>query len=157
MTKGEILQLTFSLMAKHNLLEKGWSFKWNNRKRCWGLCSYAKKEIQLSQVMFVETVKYEDVKNTILHEIAHALTPGHKHGPVWRMKCREIGCSDDRTASYEGKPTFAYQWGIFYENKLVKGYLRRPSDKVFRSLPTMYLRSAPAETKGKLKIKQISA
>ncbi len=35
----------------------------------------------------------EEVKNTLLHEIAHALVgPGHRHNRVWRQKAREIGC-----------------------------------------------------------------
>ena len=33
-------------------------------------------------------------KDTILHEIAHALVgPSHGHNAIWRRKAREIGCS----------------------------------------------------------------
>jgi len=40
-----------------------------------------------------------EVEATVLHEIAHALTPGHKHDAVWRAKARSLGISSDRCAS----------------------------------------------------------
>ena len=43
----------------------------------------------------------KSVENTILHEIAHALTPGKGHGPVWRAKAIEIGCDGKRCYSSE--------------------------------------------------------
>jgi predicted SprT family Zn-dependent metalloprotease len=46
------------------------------------------------------------VRNTILHEIAHALM-GHEagHGPKWRAKAREIGRDGERCyASTVSKP-----------------------------------------------------
>ena len=38
----------------------------------------------------------EAVKDTILHEIAHALSPQFGHGPAWRQKCLEIGANPNR-------------------------------------------------------------
>ena len=38
-----------------------------------------------------------DVRDTILHEIAHALAgPKHNHDKVWREKARAIGCTAER-------------------------------------------------------------
>jgi len=39
-----------------------------------------------------------EVRDTILHEIAHALTPGARHGPAWKAMCRRIGANPNRTA-----------------------------------------------------------
>ena len=155
MFKSEIQELALELMSLHGLIENGWSFSWCKRKTCWGLCNYTKKSIQLSSFLFTPDVKYQSVKETIIHEIAHALTPFHGHDWVWQMKCREIGGNPSRTASYERKPEDLYKWGIFYENELVKGYHRKPAETVFRRLPTMYLKCDPKNTKGKLTIAEI--
>ena len=48
------------------------------------------KIVELSGKL-VEINSEERVRQTILHEIAHALTEGHNHDYVWRMKCVEIG------------------------------------------------------------------
>jgi predicted SprT family Zn-dependent metalloprotease len=38
-----------------------------------------------------------EVRNTILHEIAHALVgPNHGHGKVWKAKAKELGCNGFR-------------------------------------------------------------
>ena len=36
------------------------------------------------------------MRDTILHEVAHALTPGDNHGPLWRRVCRQIGARPER-------------------------------------------------------------
>ena len=42
----------------------------------------------------------DEVLDTILHEIAHALVgPQHGHDAVWRAKAREIGCTGERCVS----------------------------------------------------------
>jgi Zn finger protein HypA/HybF involved in hydrogenase expression len=39
----------------------------------------------------------QEVKNTLLHEIAHALVgPHHGHDRVWRAKALELGCNGSR-------------------------------------------------------------
>lgn len=36
----------------------------------------------------------EDIKDTVLHEIAHAIVGGkHHHDCVWKACCNKIGCS----------------------------------------------------------------
>ena len=48
------------------------------------------EEIVISKPM-AEINSWEVIRLIVLHEIAHALTPGHSHDDVWRSKCLEIG------------------------------------------------------------------
>ena len=73
----EIRKLAMDLLAFHNLPD--WSFAFNRRKQALGLCVYHRKCIELS-VYFVKRNSHEEILDTILHEIAHALVgPGHGH------------------------------------------------------------------------------
>jgi predicted SprT family Zn-dependent metalloprotease len=82
--------LALSLLRHHGLND--WTFTWNRRKRSLGLCRYHEKTIQLS-VYFVRDNGIEAVRETILHEIAHALAGQPAgHGPAWKAVCRKIGC-----------------------------------------------------------------
>jgi len=86
--------LTLELMAAHELTANGWYFAWNNRRRAFGSCNYARKCISLSRPL-VSVNELARVRNTILHEIAHALTPSAGHGPIWRMKAIALGCDGE--------------------------------------------------------------
>jgi len=83
-------QLAMQLMAAHPL--PGWTFRFNRCKQALGLCVYQRRSIELS-IYFVERDNPpEELRDTILHEIAHALVgPGHGHDRVWKRKCLEIG------------------------------------------------------------------
>ena len=85
-------------MTKYGLINQNWGYSFNNRKRCAGLCSYKNKTIYISKYyIFSETVSKKDIKNTILHEIAHALVGSKQgHNEVWQKKAIEIGCNGKR-------------------------------------------------------------
>jgi predicted SprT family Zn-dependent metalloprotease len=63
------------MLVKHNLID--WKFVWNNRtsNNTFGICKYIPKEIHLNK-KFALVEKEEEVIDTIIHEIAHALTKG---------------------------------------------------------------------------------
>ncbi len=82
-------------IAKHGIGEKGWRFQFDNARRRFGCCKYRPKLITLSKYL-TELNDEKTVINTILHEIAHALTPGHGHDLVWKRKALEIGCDGNR-------------------------------------------------------------
>ena len=87
------------LMARHGL--KGWKFAFNRRKRALGLCRYGTKAIELS-VYLVDANTTDEVRDTILHEIAHALVgPGHAHDALWKAKCAEVGAKPERCGEAE--------------------------------------------------------
>ena len=92
-TLGEIL------LAEFGLKEQGWVIWFDNARRRLGQCRYSKKEIGISKG-YAELNDEARIKNTILHEIAHALV-GSKHGhdQVWRLKALEIGCDGNRVCN----------------------------------------------------------
>lgn len=69
---------------------KYWGFEWTNKKTVFGVCNYARQKILLSTALVLINDE-KTVRNTILHEIAHALTPEDGHGRVWRKKFVEMG------------------------------------------------------------------
>lgn len=58
-----------------------------------GMCSYKDSTIILN-AHHCDTHGDLEVINTIRHEVAHALTPGHSHDDVWKECARNIGCDD---------------------------------------------------------------
>ena len=84
------------LMDKNGL--EHWEFKWNKRKQAVGTCKYGPQIIEMSKPWCLLN-SMEEVRDTILHEIAHALTPGDHHGPKWRHQCRLLGCRPSRFTS----------------------------------------------------------
>src|SRR5690348_11633135 len=81
-------------MARHGL--NGWRLVFDNAKTRAGVCRFDRKEIGLSGPLLA-LYDIDQVTDTILHEIAHALTgPRHGHDRVWRATARRIGCSATR-------------------------------------------------------------
>lgn len=87
----EARRLATGLMRRHGLT--GWRLVFDNAKTRAGICRAVPREIGLSRVL-TQLHTEAEVRDTILHEIAHALVgPVHGHDPVWRAKALEIGCS----------------------------------------------------------------
>jgi predicted SprT family Zn-dependent metalloprotease len=98
MKLNEAKDLAIQLMTKHGIVQQGWRFEFDNAKRRFGCCKYRSKRITLS-VYLTELNEMSRVKNTILHEIAHALCPKEGHNEVWRAKAIQIGCDGERCYS----------------------------------------------------------
>mmetsp|Transcript_760 Transcript_760/g.1920 ORF Transcript_760/g.1920 Transcript_760/m.1920 type:complete len:456 (-) Transcript_760:109-1476(-) len=96
--------LWMQLRQKHAEL-KDWEFCFDHAKRRHGCCKYNRKQISMSR-HFINNVSttVDQVKNTILHEIAHALV-GHKHGhdAVWRKMALQLGCDGSRCSKTDWK------------------------------------------------------
>jgi len=88
--------LAIQLMNEHGLLDTYWSFEFDGAKNRLGCCNFSTKRISLSKhVTLINDEKV--IKNTILHEIAHALVGrNHDHDSIWRQKALEIGCDGNR-------------------------------------------------------------
>ena len=72
-----------------------WKIALNKTTYNLGQCDYQKKTIFLSQYHLTNS-PLEEVLDTCLHEIAHALTQGHHHDYFWRKKFIELGGSGER-------------------------------------------------------------
>jgi len=94
---GMAIDLATELMDAHGLV--GWRIKLDHARRRAGQCDFTNKTISLSR-LYVRHADIGHIRDTILHEIAHALVgPRHGHDAVWRQKAREIGCSATRCHS----------------------------------------------------------
>jgi hypothetical protein len=110
--------LATSLLAHHGLHD--WRVAFDNAKRRAGQCRYADRVISLSAGL-TRLHPEDEVRDTVLHEIAHALVgPSAGHGPAWRAKAREIGCSAQRCVSHDA-PSLPGSWlGVCPEGHTVE-------------------------------------
>ena len=100
-------RLAHRLMEEHGLA--GWRFELDRAKRRAGICRHAQKVIGLSAPI-TRLHPEAEVRDTILHEIAHALAgPKAGHGPAWVATARRIGCSAERCVP-EDAPTVPGAW-----------------------------------------------
>ena len=96
-------RIGIELLDKHGLLDLGWHFKMDNAKRRFGVCRYRTKVISISLPLTTLNSE-EQVTDTILHEIAHALVgPRNGHGQIWKAKAIEVGCKPERCYNNEVK------------------------------------------------------
>ena len=104
----EIAQEQF---RKYSLEVNGWKLEWEKSKKYLGRCCFHQKVITLS-VYWVLYLPEAETKDTILHEVAHALTwqryemdkwevPANfwkkmskdylGHGFIWQTFCKQVG------------------------------------------------------------------
>ena len=95
-------ETAIDFMEDFGLLSKGWTFTFSNKKRAYGTCHWGRKEISLSKYL-VPHMSYKDIKDTILHEIAHAIDADKRgfsaHDKTWKSIAKSIGA--DPMASHE--------------------------------------------------------
>lgn len=117
-TIEDIIAEANQLLREYGLWSQGWRAEADNGKRRAGVCRYAERQIGLSRHI-LPNAPYAEVRETILHEIAHALTPGHNHDHVWRSKLISMGGTGKRTHDME-TPKGRYE--MHCENCGVVGY-----------------------------------
>jgi hypothetical protein len=101
MIMADVQILANTLMFEHGLLDKGWFFNFDRARKRFGLCDHKAQIISMSKY-FTPSRTFEQNKNTILHEIAHALVgPGNGHNAVWKAKAIEIGSDGERCGSID--------------------------------------------------------
>lgn len=89
-------ELCNDLLHEHGLSQRGWTFFFDRSKKRFGQCVRSKLSITLSAYL-VQLNDERKVRETMLHEIAHALAPaGAHHGPAWKHQCRLLGIAPNR-------------------------------------------------------------
>lgn len=89
---------------------RDWTFGFNRRVRGLGLCIYAPKRIELS-APYVANNTPERIRNTLVHEIAHALSEhGVGHGSAWVRLARSMGCDGKPCTEAEAVNMPAGRW-----------------------------------------------
>lgn len=139
--------LAKALMAEHMAHLSGWRIVFNARlRRALGRCHYAKKHIELCP-KYVACNAEPQVRDTILHEIAHALTPGHSHDKVWSDMAKRIGADGTRFAGSDKIiPKRKYTLAVETESGLE---LLRTTSNTKKDMAGRYMKGRP-ETLNKL-------
>lgn len=97
----EAQSLAAELMERYWFKLDGWKLDFDNAKRRCGCTKFDTKTITLSR-HFVRLNGEAAVRETILHEIAHAIAgqEGDRgHGQIWKYYAREIGAKPERCAT----------------------------------------------------------
>ena len=90
------------LLRQHGLPD--WRFRFDHGSRRAGCCRFDRREISLAR-QFALVAPAEEILDTLLHEIAHALVgKKHNHDAVWRAKAMAIGGTGRRCHSLRFAP-----------------------------------------------------
>src|SRR5262249_46398867 len=87
-TLPEARTMARGLMDVHGL--QHWTFTFDRAVQRFGLCDRTERRITLS-ARLVELNGENEVRDTILHETAHARSRGG-HGKSWRREAARLGC-----------------------------------------------------------------
>lgn len=139
------------------LYNNGWQGSWlrKNVFRTLGACKYNKKLICLNRD-YVNTAPWKNIRNTIIHEIAHALHPVDGHGKHWKQTFLNLGGNGNRTTFFNNeKPKYPKYVLRRKDNKhILKEYYRKPQ-KVLANIHNMYIRGHKSETLGNLELVEV--
>lgn len=86
--------------SKETLKELGYKLVFLDEPlgRTLGWCNRKTKTIALNAT-FASTAPYSDAMDTLLHEIAHAMSPFHGHDKYWKRCCKIIGATPSARAN----------------------------------------------------------
>jgi predicted SprT family Zn-dependent metalloprotease len=103
----EVATLGKHLIREHednSGLKAGWQFAFDLAPARGGSCRYSDQQITLSVTYCLKASK-EEIVDTILHEIAHAIVgPKHGHDATWKAAARQIGCTAERCHRIQHTP-----------------------------------------------------
>lgn len=122
-----VKQLASDLLEvfKYEPMLHNWKFEFDNAKSRVGHCSYRKKIITISK-NYVPLLDEQEVTDTLLHEIAHALVGRRQcHNHVWRQKAIQIGCNGQRLYLGEARVEAKYKGTCPTCGRVIKRHRRK--------------------------------
>ena len=142
-------------LDEHGLLALGWTAHLDRAVRRFGACLPEHKQITVSRKLAAMNSD-EQVLDTILHEIAHALAylkTGRNcgHNATWKRIARDIGAKPSRCFDADEVKMPAGRYFMINRDtaEIYRTYHRKPQIK---RLSTAWVRGQKAETRGKLMI-----
>lgn len=157
LTVASIITFVEDVLNAVGLKENYWSFgMFIRNNRILGTCNHTDKTINLSRRFFISCLELnarDELKHTILHEVAHALAREHYgesgkgHGRIWKMFCHKLGIPSNRLhegAAGERCVRQSAKWKLIIDTtgEVVGEYLRKPRRNFYES----YIRGRKEET-----------
>lgn len=135
----------------------GYRFEWMRGRKTLGQCFFGSKIIKLSS-HYVKDNDEELVKDTILHELAHAFNyhiyEGRGHGLSWRFCCGQIGARPIRCKSEsDGLIVGGHKYVLRHiQTKEVFSKFHKWPSSTVRNIKSVYIRNRKRETYGMLEV-----
>lgn len=120
----EFQEMALSLMAQHGLSD--WNFALDQARKRSGQCRHSTQTLTFSAPLMSLWTE-EQQRDTVLHEIAHALAPGHGHDATWKLTCLRIGASPVRTWGHDNEEALEPRWTATCPNGHEMHRDRKPS------------------------------
>lgn len=152
---NELINQTYNVNGRDiNISNIGYKLDISDTKRACGQCCYTKKLIRLSKT-YISLNEEELVKNTILHEIAHAISYhvyGERgHGKTWRFVCIKIGAKPERLNTGAVSATGKYILRHKETKEVFCHYHRKPSS-LMKRIGRAWIKGQKQQTFGKLEL-----
>ena len=109
-----------------------WTVKFDRAKIAFGRCHYQRKMITISLPLFHANKQnnFAEVWDTLLHELAHALSAIHSrhydHGTEWKKWCVRVGAKPQRCYGEDVAPAPAKYHAVNDKGEVLARYYRRP-------------------------------
>lgn len=96
-------------LREHGLWQQGWRFMFDRATVRFGSCRHGEKRVTVSRPLSQINCD-EEIKDTVLHEIAHALCPPDEgHGRLWKATAKRIGARPVRCHSAKTARPYALE------------------------------------------------
>jgi predicted SprT family Zn-dependent metalloprotease len=114
--------LALSLMEQHNL--SAWRLDFTQTLRVAGTCRLDAAVIEISE-RYIRVNGEPELREIMLHEIAHAITGRMRHDRVWRAVAKSLGCTGERRPGMLTQPRGRWRFECGKCGALVERY-RKP-------------------------------